>query len=179
MNRLDTEAQKVIGPLLPLRSQIIQPDDQHTLATWTTKIAVVLDYAEPKATGAVDPSVHKTLYEECRPPDEAHIWIAADHQALPAVSDCTIGTHRDSVSGDKIHDKLYISTFRIDHAIFQIFLPDPDSGWLPVREGFDDFVLQLWPSTSQPVSWPPRKIFQSDRGIRALAVSFIAPDFPF
>lgn len=182
MNHLDQRAQPVMAPLVKsLATHLLSPDEQRLLARWAMKIAVVLDYAvtltddpcaDPRPLGVIDASVHKRLVRDELPPEDTHIWLAAGRETEPLIRSLTGGAqapqptfHGVPLLGKK-RPKLYAVTFRVNHAVFQAFVPDPGSGWLPGND-FDEFVIQLWPPTFKALSWPPTKIFETDGAVKA------------
>lgn len=158
MNDLDLLAQPVLEPLVSsLERRLLSLEDQRVLATWATKIAMVLDYA-PKPLGIVKPAAHKRLYDERLPPNEAYVWLAARSGTDPFLDDY-VGF---KTGPPPMQYRMYVASIQVGYAVFQVFLPDPDSNWLPIREGFADSVIQLWPLTFKPVSWTPAGILDDN-----------------
>jgi hypothetical protein len=177
MNALDQRAQPVLAPLVSsLATHTITIQEQRVLATWATKIAMMLDWSVPSPIGVIKPSAHKRMWGDRLPPQEAFVWLAAGKETRPFLVDVALGGRRPPLMPSFVkHVDLHVSTFRINHAVFQVFVPDPGSGLLPLRDGFEGFVVQLWPLMFSPIVWPARKVFETDEGVRALAFSFGDP----
>jgi hypothetical protein len=167
MKDLDASAQPVLERLLfSLDRQVLSLAEQRVLASWATKIAMMLDYA-PRPVGYVSSYAHKRMYEDGLPPNDTYVWLAGRDYHEPFIED---------IVGSKLlqpHDrKVFTTTFRIGLPMFQVFLPEPLSGIEPMRAGFANYLIQLWPLTFKPAVWPPPALFErTTAGLMAFANS--------
>ena len=183
MNVLDQDAQPLLASLVSsLERHALAPEDQRRSATWAMKVALVLDYAvttshpdaDPSPLGIVQPSVRQRLYDDRLPLPDTYVWLAAQNTAEPLILSLAGGKQGPPPNllgtpllGEKRH-RMYVATFRVNHAIFQVFVPDPDSRWVPIRGGFDDAVIQLWPPTFRTSYWPPSSLIDENEDMEAL-----------
>ena len=139
MNNMDERTQPLLAPLVASLNRVaLTPEDQRRLATWATKLAIVLDYstttdeaeADARPLGVVKEPVHRYFYEERLPPDYVHVWLAAQKDPEPPVLSIAGGNQAPRPTlmgvpllGAKRH-QMYVATFRVNHAIFQVFIPD-------------------------------------------------------
>jgi hypothetical protein len=187
MNVLDQRAQPLMAPMVASLDRLaLSLEDQRVLATWAVKVALVLDYAEtldrpeadPRPLGIVKPPVHHYLYQQGIPPDYVHVWLAAQEDVGLEILSLAGGRQGPPPTlsgapllGEEAH-QMYVATFRVGHAIFQVFVPDPGSTWVPERDPqFADSVIQLWPPTFKPAWWPPAAVVERDDRMHDLHLS--------
>ncbi len=155
MNELDDAARPLVDPMILAQHVQLSPANQALLATWTAKIAMMLDLA--RAEPAVLPEQRHWLYEKREPPPNALIWLAAvaDDDVRINYPRYTIGQRNEGSVG--VNDvKHYLVAFRVRHFAAKVVIPR-----LPLDFSFVGnqarFVVSIWPTNPSSVSWPPER----------------------
>lgn len=161
MNVLDDQARPLVEPLvagLPLRL-----DDQASiglLASWATKVAMMVDYRQAKPT--VPSSHHAHFAKHRTPPETWHLWIASSE--LPG------GEWRAWSQGRSIRigvggangSNAYGAAFGVNHFTLQAFVPFGVETFTPRHRDFAPHTKKLWPPNFQPLVLPPQEMLRHE-----------------
>jgi hypothetical protein len=174
MNELDQLVQPVMLPLLSsFETTELSLEDQRMLASWATKIAMVLDYVGPDVPRVLRPPAHRRMYEDRLPPTEAVIFIGGAKETDPFLNDAVRSVSRERALRSAVPRALLVTT-RINHLVLHVFAPEY-TGWTFDRSAYDEYLTQIWPLTFRPASWPPRKIFDSEGDVMNFGALAWAP----
>jgi len=165
------------------KPRIITEDDETAIVAWAMKMAYVLDFttvseAPPHYSSALRHQFAETL----TPPEGATLWIAnympdRNRRTHSSITNLRF-TPRDHPA---IKIKAQVSTFAVGKVAFQLlhtFTPE-DAEPFDWRKATQDrpekATLQMWPSTGEPMSWPPIEYFD-DTALDAFGNRFgVAP----
>jgi hypothetical protein len=149
MERLDAEAKPLLWELAYVKEGTLSfPDGNHLLARWATKIALVMDStARPMRV----PKEARWKFREDREPIEGTtVWLGAMTKVTHEFRQLGVSL---GPAKPRHHNQLYVATFRILHAVFQVVIP-LDDNIVIARNGFKDAVRGLWPP-ERVIDWPP------------------------
>lgn len=118
------------------------------LATWATKIALVLDCAQNPPLLTDD--TRRAFREGQHPMDGSYIWVGA---ASPADRRVRVRTSGLSPLPGATAVEGYVATFGVLHLVLQVLYP-PEGLHLRRGTGFTKFMHRIWP-TPAALKWPP------------------------
>lgn len=149
MQQMDERVKPVITPLALGERGTVSSQGVELLATWATKIALVLDSG--LNPGALDPKDKAAFREEPNPRADSQIWIGTaspvEDRARTRASTLTPGSSDDAEG--------YIATFGVVHLVFQVFLPLRPSLVVRHRDDVARFMHPFWPEGhGRRLSWP-------------------------
>jgi hypothetical protein len=136
--------------------------EQHVVATWAAKTALMLDLASG------DPVVPLGFYYELRqrrePPSGQGVFLAAYNG-----SSWAIRTHLKRLGGDEPHG--FACTCNIFRLVFQVCGSFMREAHLDDRRKLTIGLLRIWPAEDEDVSWPRDRLAFNDELLIALGDS--------
>ena len=178
MSRSESEAKMLLPPMICGETTDWDTAQQVRAARWTFKTALMLDRSS--TASRVAPVHHfRSLFEHQLPPGSVTVYLA---RYFPGVGEDHVGVIGSSYRPRNVNTSLYPDpyqiTFSIGQAVFQVF---GHSGTAPLeirRVGqlnsglvvpVNDQFLQLWPSRTKELAWPPAGSHLDTASLQALA----------
>jgi hypothetical protein len=165
MSQLEAASKPLVTSMVRAEHQgSLSASEQIRLATWGYKTGIMLAVAHPEDQRWVPREHYRYLYENRKPPNGVHIWIAALVPEHPDGSGLrtgwSTGERLDFWRGDETLDRQgYRLTFSVIALVFQIVFEPYGNKLGRPRETRD-----IW-TRIRPVSkgdWPPRRWFTTD-----------------
>ncbi len=164
---LENDVQPVLAPLIRGEERMLSSKDQHLLAAWAVKTALMLDLFSGKP---VIPTGFYYNFRLRRCPHEGQIvWLGAYRDWHYAAWAQHGGLHV-GVSADE-PPNAFVSTFTAFRVVFQV-AGAFDRG-ITFNEGrlLAAALARVWPPSEQSVDWPPKKLAFGDESLAELAQS--------
>lgn len=163
---LENDVRPVLAPLIRGEERTLAPGEQQLLATWAVKTTLMLDLWSGK------PLIPTLFYYDLRlrrcPHEGQLVWLGAyrDWHAAWAWHD---GLHV-GISAEA-PPNAFVSTFTAFRVVFQV-VGAFDRG-ITFNDGrlLAAALARVWPSSGQPVDWPPNKLAFGDESLAELARS--------
>lgn len=169
MERLESRARIYLRPMIRGTTLSLSPDAQKTVATWSTKTAFMLHYAQTPPTNLPWPLLnHLRLRGE--PPPGTHVWLGAytgDSRAQYDLKHATV----DLPPGPSRAPSGNLVTLSLERLLVHLaFSPGKDGRGFPTDLPADvkPFLIKIWPPTPLVVVWPPDRAL-TQRGLDVLA----------
>jgi hypothetical protein len=181
MSGLERLAAPILTPLIQGTPTLLEPEQQHALARWMTKMSMVFQYAHPEPRPAFTEADRLDFYKSGTIPRGMIVWLASywgkrtfshsshDLKFLPAEEAGHEGARR--YNG-------YVATFTIGYLVFRcVRVPItevPDAG-VNISHHTSDFIVVIHPPT--PLvhivkKWPPARVL-NDEGLEQFTVHLI------
>lgn len=173
MSQLETESKPLIGCLLQDFSLPIDTSQQTLLARWTLKTAMVLDGVTKERSRFYTRTECENLYLNSKIPDRTTIWVGRYYRSGFSLDGTEVWIDRP---GTPKVAKVCATTIVIGHLAIQsvtVHVPPEHkdkeiAGHIPVVDGS---LLDIWPSGTRPVNWPP-PVSYTDSGPASLGWLF-------
>jgi hypothetical protein len=150
MKAMDEAIAPVLTPLARGENGTISSKAVEMLATWATKVALVLDSAD--GTPVIDPSVKHRFRNDPTPLEDAVTWIGA---ASPVDDRVRIRTSTLNPTPHTHDPQGKVATFGAIHVLFQVFIPTT-SVRVRHRAEVARLMHPFWPhGRRMKLSWPP------------------------
>ena len=164
LSRLEGDASRVLsGPILGERT-VLSQKDQRTIASWVTKVHLLLDLAHPLDRMVPDSEL-EDFGRTHQPPQRAVILMGGfDDDRAPGLFYRTLlhvpdetGRHPQDANG-------YVLTFNVFRVLFQMIGHHSPTAFLDVKDSrpIDRAIFCIWPGPEKPAMWPPHNVFGSD-----------------
>ncbi|MGW0885063.1 hypothetical protein [Streptomyces sp. NPDC002671] len=162
MSALENDIKEILTPMF-FQVRSLDEHAQSRLALWAAKMAVLMDAV---GGNVVPHGAGQGLEIYRRPHHGMRVWIAAYHDLNPLA---LVSRPIYMPPGkDQKQELLGLCvTFSVVKVAFQVLIPFFDGDLAPL-EDFRSSVLQIWPSTSPLLDWPPPFRFDHS-SIQALA----------
>ena len=161
MSNLEGEAKIFLGPLINDVSLPLDLVQQHLIAAWCTKMAMVWEFTGRKRHWFYSMSERENLRTNRSVPSDTRIWLGR-HESTN-VTFCSGRRLSGAIPKDKpVLSEGYVTTLAIARLAIQILTvrraPDhDDKGPLPLRSRpgpWNDLLVGIWPPGAG-VWWPP------------------------
>jgi hypothetical protein len=173
MSRLETENKSLIGGLLNDLSLPLDTSHQTSLARWTLKTAMVLDAVTKERNRFYTRSECETLHLNSVIPALTTIWVGRYYRSHLSLDGMEVWI--DLPETPKVA-KVCVTTIVVGHLAIQFFtvhvLPEHKDKEIrgPVSM-VPETLLEIWPSSTRPVNWPPPVSF-TDNGPTSIRLLF-------
>lgn len=159
MSRLETRAKPILERLVTARSHEpcdIEAQDLEVMATWATKISMLIDHTYHQGNGFWTARERARLRRTATPPRYTHVWVARmgsdTHWAL-----WNVAYSREAVSGFGIPTPHCVSAF-VGRFAFQVVTVRNGRGFagyydLDPGRGWADTTRKIYPIHGR-ISWP-------------------------
>jgi len=180
LSTLENDTRPVLAPMIRGESRMLEPDEQHLLATWAVKMAFMLDLA------AEAPFIPLGFYYEFRqqraPLASMAVWLGAYAGSRRAVF-----AHHKQLDFNGSRDRGeppngFVTTFSGYRVVFQVLGHFHAGGatFLDRREHFAPAIHAIWPRRQRQIEWPrqlvapgsqPSNLGLNDDSLREFATS--------
>ena len=176
MSDLETAARPIIGPLMSDMALTLDRGQQHVIARWSTKTAMVFECTNPTKDWFYTPAERQDLVAGTLPVGTSN-WLGRfDRSNLSFVqAQRLFGSTAATVIGDG-----YLTTFALARLAIQVLTVRRHADHratrvtLDVHSGpWDRALVQIWPPRAI-VQWPPALSFSEER-LTALCKRFTNP----
>lgn len=171
LSDLETRASQLLPPMLKGDAQQLTIDDQTSLATWAIKTAMMWQTVPPNER-LIALEDHRCLREHRIPPPSFTVRIGCyDGTALPW-SFCVPAILRDNGRPQPDTSDTHRTVLAFGKLVVEIVSP-MSTGEAIVRfpDATGHFLLDIWPGTLQPVSWPPPFYFDDAEMLRFMDIA--------
>jgi len=165
MAQMDTDAAPYLKLMMNGWNIPLDNKAKQTIATWATKVAIMLTYATQDYP-AIDDAFLQWVYQQQKPLASARVWLAAYSGGLTGVTFVKHVMLTDD-NGDIRHDENgipysgHLIGFILSMLVVQVWIWEhPVHEALPVP--FDNtranFAHQIWPTGIIDLVWPPQAV---------------------
>jgi len=173
MSQIEGDAKPLLLSVMRGKPMQLDPGRQKIIATWAAKTALVFLYAwnTPRPAPV---SERRWLFQRHEPPPNVHVWLAAHDREIMAVWSENIRLVDRTPTPREGNAEL--TTIAINQLVIQILVsrfPVPEgmvsASVVPLTAPANlNYLVELWPTQSVTVSWPPSKVmnFASLDGFR-------------
>lgn len=159
MARLETRARPFLEPMIRGHRSVLLPEGARTIAYWTLKTAVMIDFAQEAEHRSAPASVYPELYAAKDVLSQTFVWVAACDFGAAALG-------RARTLNLKPSDPQPVgfgATICVGHLVLEIIrVPKKDEKTLEIRGQLAPNIRRLWPYTNV-VNWPPAAVFDRDQ----------------
>ena len=173
MSRLETENKSLIGGLLNDLSLWLDTSQQTSLALWTTKTAMILDAVTKDRNRFYTRSECENLHLNSLIPDRTTMWVGRYYRSHLSLDGTEVWIN---LPGTPKVAKVCATTIVVGHLAIQSvtahILPEHEDKDIRVPiPVVDGTLLDIWPSSTRPINWPPRVSF-TDSGAASIGWLF-------
>lgn len=172
MSRLENEAKPVIESILDDKIKAVDASAQLTLARWAVKTAMVLETVGANRDWFYSETERSLMGKVQTIPQRTSVWIAkcVDH---PNIYSAAKGLW---ASPNKTGVHAFNTTMGFGSVALQVVsikvpakIPANIAVTYDISDGpWDQTLVQVWPSSQNPLSWPPKYGLKDELGLEAL-----------
>jgi hypothetical protein len=165
---LEHDVQPVLRPLILGEARTLTSDEQWLLATWVTKMVLMLDL------GGGSPFIPTGFYYDFRlrrdPFPGQVVWLGAYRDSHYAAWASQRALHLGISTSEP--PNAFVSTFTAFRVVFQV-VGHLTRGNMHVNDGrlLAAALERIWPPRGESIDWPPRKLAFGDDSLTELAQS--------
>jgi len=176
MSELESLSKPFLQPLLMGERSMLDTAGQATLTLWAVKTAMVLEALDTHDKHGYTPIERERLRSISEIPWRTSVWLAASVD--PAVFLSTKNRHLGVASMIRISGVSI--TIVLAHAVVQVLrirVPDDVGPYTivttNVKQGpWDRATVQIWPTRTAMIDWPPPMGLNGEDGLNVLAERF-------
>jgi hypothetical protein len=179
LSRLENRAKKIMSPLIEDWSIPLDPDDQHLIALWSIKTAMVFEATHNRENWFYTDSDRQNVLATLSPPGDTVVWLGRFERSNPSTIEART-LHSTRPERNLVVREGYAVTFNLGRAVIQILTVRRERQnqmvriTLDVKRGpWSASLLRVWPAGSI-VSWPPPRSF-TESGLDDLSRRFTTP----
>lgn len=180
MSDLEAAVRRPMGCLIHDISIPLSPDDQHALAMWCCKTAMVIEGAKQDKNKFYSDAELKNLRAHKAIPPDTLVWVGRCAQSYLLHAEARKLNVRRQVQGIQVTDGCS-TTFVMGRLILQMLsvhrVEGAGAGRLRVEIQGGDWnrsLVQVWPRSDKAVHWPPPQAFaEHDESLRRLIRRFV------
>ena len=172
MSKLENEAKPVLESILDDKLKDIDASDQSTLARWAVKTTMVLDAIDSNRPWFYSEDERKMMRAALAVPQRTSVWIAKCVNQPNIYS--AAKSLRTAPGDDGVH--AFVTTMAFGSLALQVVsiktpaaIPENIAVTYDLREGpWDQTLVQMWPTSQNPRTWPPCYGLAGEFGLDAL-----------
>jgi hypothetical protein len=162
MSEIENELTTVLGPLIVDREVTLSPEDQHTLAIWTTLKTFIAEWSIPN--NVVPPQELRTDFMTSRTiPPNLTIWIAQcgrDGWEAAYYRDVhTIGLSPEE-RFFRTSPNIQCLTFGVGGLLVHVRHLTIEGLSINLNTVEERLIFQIWPNPAKAIQWPPSRRLQ-------------------